>query len=94
MLRLVSGKLARYSNTCPLMRAAATRAQTLKVFLALAFPVDTLKLPSVPMIASFTRSTTGGRVNSSVTRMSERFHTSTILGDGAKEQGEEFIGVL
>ena len=45
-------KLARYSSTCPLMRAAATRAQTLNVFLAFAFPVKTLKLPRVPMIAS------------------------------------------
>ena len=85
---------ARYSSTCPLMRAAATRAQTLNVFLAFAFPVETLKLPSVPMIASSTRSTTGGRVNSSVTRMSERFHTSSISGDGSQEWVKAFICVL
>ena len=84
MLRLVSGKLTRYSNTCPLTRAAATRALTLNVFLAFAFPVETLKLPSMPMIASSTRSTTGGRVNSSVTRMSERFHTSSISSGGSR----------
>ena len=60
MSRLLSGNDARYSSTCPLMSAAATRAHTLKVFLAFALPVETLKLPSVPMMASSTRSTTGG----------------------------------
>ena len=87
-------KACSISSTSPLMRAAATRAQTLNVFLALALPIETLKLPSVPMIASFTRSTTGGRVNLSVTRMSDRFHTSSISGDGSQEWVKAFICVL
>ena len=80
MSRLLSGNEARYSSTCPLMSAAATRAQTLKVFLAFALPVETLKLPSVPMMASSTRSTTGGMVSWSLTRIKE---FSTLLLDQA-----------
>ena len=61
--------LHNYSNTSLLTRAAATMALTLKVFFAFALPVDTLKLPNVPMVAR----TTGGSENSSVTWMSEAF---------------------
>jgi hypothetical protein len=41
------------------LNADATMADTLKVFLLLAFPMDALKFPNVPITASSTISTTG-----------------------------------
>src|SRR5690554_6330100 len=48
----VGGTLTLYCNICFPLNAAATNEITLNVFLLFAFPVDALKLPSVPMTES------------------------------------------
>ena len=46
------GTLTLYCNICFPLNAAATNEITLNVFLLLAFPVDALKFPNVPITES------------------------------------------
>lgn len=65
--------------------AAATIAVILNVFLLLAFPVDVLKLPSVPITESPTFSISGGVVKLSVIFNREDCHrmaTSSLVMRG------------
>lgn len=58
---------------CAILRAAAAMAETLKVFLLLAFPMDALKFPRVPIVESSTISTEADCSYVPVTLMTDSF---------------------